>query len=63
MAVRKWTFRGILGNITQVQATNEAEARHLAMVARWGGLPHGAIFNGHPPARWAGLGLDLINGI
>ena len=62
----RWTFQGLHNDIpnappfeVMVEADDEEEARHLAMMARWGArAPNIApnIFNG----RYEGRGLVLI---
>jgi hypothetical protein len=56
----KFTFKGAGGERT-VTAPNEAEARHLAMVERWG-PPNGrpALDTG-PDGRYLSVGLDLAS--
>ena len=55
----KYTFKGLkpTENITTVEAKNEKEARHLAMVKRWGPLPDTILgIRGF----YQGLGLYLV---
>lgn len=50
----KWTIKGN-GGERVVKAYDEAEARHLAMVKRWG--PPTGIYG----QRYMGLGLDVVS--
>lgn len=56
----KYTFRGFkpTDNETTVEAANEIQARHLAMVKRWGPPPDIKLgIKGY----YQGSGLDLVN--
>ncbi len=63
--LRSFTFTGpadaMCGGQTTVQARTELEARHLAMVARWG-RPNGrpAADTG-PDGRYLSAGLSLVD--
>lgn len=57
MKHRKWTFKGIRYHDDPriVYARTEEDARHLAMIARWG-APTGIY-----APRYAGVGLTLVS--
>ncbi len=64
----KWTFEGVHNEIpnpppfrVEVEADNEAEARHLAMVARWGSRAPN-IMPSPMTGKYVGAGLTLISG-
>lgn len=53
--MQSYTFSGPKAEYTTVTATDEYQARHLAMVARWG--PPVGVYK-HP---YAGYGLTLVS--
>lgn len=50
----KWTLKGV-GGTRSVKAYDEREARHLAMVKRWG--PPSGIYG----QLYAGIGLEIVS--
>lgn len=59
--MQSFTFTGSKGGYTTVQADTETEARHLAMVERWGPINHFDPIYGHL-GQYSGYGLTLVNG-
>lgn len=54
-----YSFRHVDGTVSTVKASNEDDARHLAMVLRWGPAPDVRI--GVNGSRYRGQGLDLVS--
>lgn len=55
-----YTFKGAKPETTVVFASDEKEARHLAMVARWGDKPDPNVGTLVVLDRYSGYGLDLV---
>lgn len=56
----QYTFAGMAGDNTTVEAPSEEEARHLAMEARWGGKYDDTVPPSGEEGRYAGRGLFLV---
>ena len=61
--MQSYTFTGPKGGYTTVQADTETEARHLAMVERWGPISiWDKIWGGQgAPDQYSGYGLSLVS--
>ena len=55
--MKTYIFRHMDGHISTVHATNEKDARDLAMFQRWG-RPDGRVLLTRP---YKGVGLSLVN--
>lgn len=56
----QYTFAGMAGDNTTVEAPSEEEARHLAMEARWGYRYDITVPSSGREGRYAGRGLFLV---